>query len=332
MASPIFIPKKSTIASKVPTTSDLQPGEICVNYADAKIYGRHPSNSSIVALSGTSTATQAALDAKADLVNGLVPASQLPSYVQSVAGRTGAVTLTLSDLGQSGATSGQVPTWSGSAWVPKSPTFFEAYEHFISNAGIGLLGLTYAGLNGGSITQITTNPAVFGAVRMATANNSTANTGARINGSGSINTLNPTGVGEFRFVSRIMRFSADFFSSATRGIFRTGLGDSINAGPSNGFFFTAQESNTVNFNTVAGGVTTSTPTGFSILQNQWNLFEFVIAANGLSVTAKINNNVVATHTTNIPSAYMFPITNMLKYLPDAGFVQMDVDYIYISLS
>jgi hypothetical protein len=212
-----------------------------------------------------------------------------------------------------------------------STKIFEAYEHFITSAGIGLLGLTYAGLNGGSITQVTTNPAVFGAVRMATANNSVANTGARINGSGNINNFNPTGVGEFRFVSRIMRFSSDFFSPTIRGIFRTGVADSINAAPSNGFFFSCQETNAVNFNTVAAGVTTSTPTGFSILQNQWNLFEFTISANGLSVVAKINGTTVATHTTNIPNAYMFPITNMLKYQPDAGLVQLDVDYIYISL-
>jgi hypothetical protein len=238
----------------------------------------------------------------------------------------------LSQLEQSSATNGQVPTWSGSAWVPQSHTYFQAYEHFITNSGIGLLGLTYAGLNGGSITQVTTNPAVFGAVRMATANNTTANTGARINGSGNINNLNPTGVGEFRFVSRIMRFSTNFFSPTIRGIFRTGLGDSINAGPSNGFFFSCQETNAVNFNTVAGGVTTSTPTGFSILQNQWNLFEFTISANGASVTAKINGTTVATHTTNIPNAYMFPITNLLKYQADAGLVQLDVDYIYISLT
>ena len=40
--------KKSTIAAKVPTTSDLQAGEICLNFADAKIYGRHPGNNTIV--------------------------------------------------------------------------------------------------------------------------------------------------------------------------------------------------------------------------------------------------------------------------------------------
>ena len=45
----------------------------------------------------------------------------------------------------------------------------------------------------------------------------------------------------------------------------------------------------------------------------------------------INGTTVATHATNIPNAYMFPITNMLKYQADAGFVQLDVDYIYISL-
>ena len=220
---------------------------------------------------------------------------------------------------------------NSAAWAAPS-TFFQAYEHFITGGGIGLLGITYSGLNGGSVTQVTTNPAVFGAVRIATANNSTANTGARINGSGTINTINPTGVGEFRYVSRIMQFSTDFFSSTCRGIFRTGVGDSINASPSNGFFFSATESNTVNFNTVSGGITTSTPTGFSIIQNQWNLFEFIISASGTSVTAKINGNTVATHTTNIPNAYMYPITNILKYQADAGFIQLDVDYIYISLT
>jgi hypothetical protein len=281
----------------------MASGELAVNYADKKIYGKHPGSGVVVQVAAAPTHSHA-----------------------------------LSDLTQSGATSGQVPTWDGTAWTPQTPSgggsgsYFQAYEHFITSAGIGLLGLTYAGTGGGSVTQVTTNPAVFGAVRIATANNATANTGARINGSGNINNFNPKGVGEFRFVSRIMRFSTDFFSPTIRGIFRTGLGDSINAGPSNGFFFSCQETNAVNFNTVSGGVTTSTPTGFSILQNQWNLFEFTISANGASVTAKINGTTVATHTTNIPNAYMFPITNLLKYLPDAGLVQLDVDYIYISLT
>jgi len=52
MANPTLLLKKSTVAGKVPTTSDLQAGEICLNFADAKIFGRHPGNSSIVTFTG----------------------------------------------------------------------------------------------------------------------------------------------------------------------------------------------------------------------------------------------------------------------------------------
>lgn len=42
MANPKIIPKKSTVAAKQPTTSDLALGEIAINYADSKLYARHP--------------------------------------------------------------------------------------------------------------------------------------------------------------------------------------------------------------------------------------------------------------------------------------------------
>jgi len=42
MANPIIVPKKSTVSSKVPTTSDLALGEIAINHADKKLYARHP--------------------------------------------------------------------------------------------------------------------------------------------------------------------------------------------------------------------------------------------------------------------------------------------------
>jgi hypothetical protein len=48
----VLIPKKSTQASKVPTTSDISKGEVAVNYADAKIFGRHPSTDAIIELGG----------------------------------------------------------------------------------------------------------------------------------------------------------------------------------------------------------------------------------------------------------------------------------------
>jgi hypothetical protein len=42
MANPIIVQKKSTVAGKVPTTSDLDLGEIAINHADRKIYSRDP--------------------------------------------------------------------------------------------------------------------------------------------------------------------------------------------------------------------------------------------------------------------------------------------------
>ena len=42
--------KSSVVAGKIPTTSDISKGEVAVNYADAKIFGRHPSTDAIIEL------------------------------------------------------------------------------------------------------------------------------------------------------------------------------------------------------------------------------------------------------------------------------------------
>lgn len=47
-----IIPKKSTVADKIPTAGSLAAGEIAVNFTDGRIYGKHPSDNSIVKLSG----------------------------------------------------------------------------------------------------------------------------------------------------------------------------------------------------------------------------------------------------------------------------------------
>lgn len=56
-------------------------------------------------------------------ITGFATAAASAAPVQSVAGRVGAVTLTLSDIGQSAATGGQVATWNSTlgAWVPQTP-------------------------------------------------------------------------------------------------------------------------------------------------------------------------------------------------------------------
>jgi len=46
----VLIPKKSTVAARVPTTSDLALGEIAVNHADGILYARHPSSGAVYAL------------------------------------------------------------------------------------------------------------------------------------------------------------------------------------------------------------------------------------------------------------------------------------------
>lgn len=50
----VLIPKKSTVAAKVPTTSDLALGEIAINHADAKLFARHPISGTIQEIGGGS--------------------------------------------------------------------------------------------------------------------------------------------------------------------------------------------------------------------------------------------------------------------------------------
>lgn len=70
-----IIPKKSTVADKVPEATDLDAGEIAINLTDAKIYAKHTDNT-IVNLSGAAelhthtisqvTDLQSELDSKVD--------------------------------------------------------------------------------------------------------------------------------------------------------------------------------------------------------------------------------------------------------------------------
>ena len=48
MASPIIIPKKSTIAEKVPLPEQLAGGEVSVNWADQVWHGKHPSTNAVI--------------------------------------------------------------------------------------------------------------------------------------------------------------------------------------------------------------------------------------------------------------------------------------------
>jgi hypothetical protein len=78
---------KSEVVGQLPTASAMAVGELAVNYADKKIYGKHPGSGAVVQVAAAPTHSHA-----------------------------------LSDLTQSGATSGQVPTWNGTAWTPQTPS------------------------------------------------------------------------------------------------------------------------------------------------------------------------------------------------------------------
>ena len=54
MANPLIVPKKSTIAARVPANADLASGEICINHADKKLYAKHPSTGVIQEIGGMS--------------------------------------------------------------------------------------------------------------------------------------------------------------------------------------------------------------------------------------------------------------------------------------
>ena len=43
-------PKKTVVPGRIPSTADLSLGEVCINYADRIIYGRHPQTGEVIAL------------------------------------------------------------------------------------------------------------------------------------------------------------------------------------------------------------------------------------------------------------------------------------------
>jgi len=43
-------PKKTVVPGRIPGTADLSLGEVCINYADRKIFGRHPQSGSVIQL------------------------------------------------------------------------------------------------------------------------------------------------------------------------------------------------------------------------------------------------------------------------------------------
>jgi hypothetical protein len=128
--------KKSSVVGKVPTSSDLDYGELAINYADGKLYYKNSSNniSFFGDASGQNQGTVTSINAGAGLLGGTITGSGNISIDPSVvATLTGAQTLTNKTLdnsiitgtltaGGSVGTSGQVlqSTGSGVQWATVS--------------------------------------------------------------------------------------------------------------------------------------------------------------------------------------------------------------------
>lgn len=208
------------------------------------------------------------------------------------------------------------------------PYRIEVMEHWVTTSGqLGLGGGTFGA--GGSFYAIGATGNHVGIVRLETANNATANTGVRMNSANYVTGFAVKGTGELRFVQRMARASVDWFSSTVVGELRFGLTDITNAQPTRGIYFELLNSADVYFVTRDNNVETRTPTGVSFVQSEWNTCEFLLSADGTTVTAKINGTTVATHTTYITNGGIGINTCLAKRVALAGYIQADLDFTYI---
>ena len=117
MANPKIIPKRSTVAGKIPTTSDLSLGEICVNHADRRLYTRHP-NGEVYKLAGTKDAPDRvwAFDLSADGTTtflGYLLYSEFPNSGSVYDSPNWEISRTIfNDAGTSGSESSATGAWS----------------------------------------------------------------------------------------------------------------------------------------------------------------------------------------------------------------------------
>ena len=75
----VLIPKKSTVAARVPTTSDLALGEIAINHADAKLFARHPVTGTVQEIGGGSVTIDATAADLLSFSSGTLSADDLGS-------------------------------------------------------------------------------------------------------------------------------------------------------------------------------------------------------------------------------------------------------------
>ena len=130
-----IILKKSSVAAKVPLTTDLNYGELALNYADGKLYFKDSSNA--INFLGSSSATETLTNKTLTSPSLTGTVSLSATTLLSINGSTGTsgqflargptgltwtaapspALSTLSDVAISSPTAQQVLTYTGSAWI-----------------------------------------------------------------------------------------------------------------------------------------------------------------------------------------------------------------------
>lgn len=203
-------------------------------------------------------------------------------------------------------------------------TYLEFFEHFMSTTSMA--GNIAFAVTGGSNTIVN---AGLGIIAMSTGATATANQQARLNQAAN-NAI--VGSGAARAIFRFAQNSATWFDATLTGALRCGWGDSTTGESANAIYFRSRDSQGIDFVTKSGNIETVTSTGISFELNVFRNLEILINASGTEIVAKIDGNIVATHTTRIPTGRLIFFTHINRVAATATAVAANLDFIYLRLT
>lgn len=199
-------------------------------------------------------------------------------------------------------------------------TYIEFFEHFLATTPLD--GNLAFGSTGG--TNATQNSG-YGVIAMSTGAVASANQQARLVQAGTSALIGNAAV---RVIFRAGQSGAGWFDATLTGAARFGWGDSVTADSANGIYFRVQNGQAIDFVTKTGNVETLTSTGISFAPNVFRAMEILINSAGTQVVAKIDGVIVATHTTNIPTARVNFFAHINRTSATASSVAMNIDFVY----
>lgn len=212
----------------------------------------------------------------------------------------------LSELSQSSATTGQVPTWNGSAWAAATPasggnTVSSHYDYFNDMVTVGDLSLQSA--SGGSAAANYGSNDTTGVLLLNTGATASANARAVLLNANPAHAFAFDEETSYEFVASASTNIAFTATSGEEGFLTIGFIDSANQNDStDGAFFRTSNGGNWYAVTVSGGTETATDTGVAASTTYARFRVSVLDVSG-TLTARfyIDGTLEATHTTNIPT-------------------------------